>query len=154
MELNVYTDWWCIKNPWGKWAYCFYIVETKEFWFWISESTTNNVMELSAIKGATDYIINTSFIVPSLQVNYHSDSQYALWVISGTMKPSVSRDLIRNIQTAMHEFEDVSFNRVKAHWDNPYNIFCDEVCTILMKWENPESYISRFLELIDNYTTS
>ena len=145
MIIDIYTDWWCIKNPWWKWSFAFFIKENNGFWFWTSEETTNNLMELYWIKSAIDYVIYNNSDISDMELNIYSDSKYALWVIWWTMKAKVHRSLISTIQRSTHGFKSVTLNYVKWHSWNEYNEFCDSVCSILLEWWNPESYISSFI---------
>ena len=84
------------------------------------DKTTNNRMELSAIINGCKQLEDGSY------VTVFSDSQYALYVLSGKWKATKNTDLI-----AQHEADKkrlhIAYEWVKGHDGNKYNEICDKM---------------------------
>lgn len=88
-------------------------------------STTNNVAELMAIKVGLEHVRN-----PRLPVVVYTDSRYALGVLTGEYRPRKNQALIREIHAVMERFEDLRFEWVKGHADNPLNERVDALANL------------------------
>ena len=83
---------------------------------------TNNVAELTAILRALQTVKDRK-----RRVVVHSDSEYAIGVLTKNWKPKKNKELIASIRRLMAEFADLSFVKVAGHAGNPDNERCDEL---------------------------
>ena len=82
--------------------------------------TTNNRMELMAVIAAFERLNK------SCDVTVHSDSQYAIGVLSGQMKAKKNLNLIERYKQ-VSDGKDVSFKWVRGHNGNHWNEVCDQM---------------------------
>jgi ribonuclease HI len=80
---------------------------------------TNNVAELTAISFALDVL--EPAVPKEYVVIIHTDSQYSIGVITGTMKAKKNVELIASIQAKVKRWPNVNFQWVKGHNGNPLN---------------------------------
>lgn len=81
---------------------------------------TNNFAEMLAIISAVNWVpIGAS-------VKVHSDSQYAIGVLSGQMKAKKNLNLVERYRQ-VSESKDVSFEWVRGHSGNHWNEVCDKM---------------------------
>ena len=134
-EVVIYTDGACSGNPgpggWG--TILMYKGNQKEI-FGGKESTTNNVMELTAV---LEGLKQLKF---PCKVKIYSDSAYVVnaftqkwifgWIKNGwktsNKEPVKNKELWESLYelTKVHQVE---FIKVKGHSDNVYNNRCDEL---------------------------
>ena len=90
-------------------------------------NTSNNRMEILAIMSAV------ASIPEEAQVTIHSDSQYAIYTLTGRWKAKTNIDLIQKYRELAKK-RVVSFVWVKGHNGNMYNEMVDELCTQAMDY--------------------
>ena len=107
-------------------------------------NTTNNKMELTAAIKALHAL---SLIDGGRQskVEVYTDSQYVVkgvnewsskWVANDFHKVK-NADLWKTLLSLIKTFKDISFNWVRGHSDNVWNIEVDSLCNAVMdNWEN------------------
>ncbi len=132
-HIEVYTDGACKGNPgeaalgvvlrWGP-----HHRELRQF----LGVTTNNVAELMAIKVGLEQVKK-----PELPVRLHTDSRYALGVLTGEYKARKNQALIREIQGQMERFTDLRFEWVKGHAGLPLNERVDELANLAISERHP-----------------
>ncbi len=84
--------------------------------------TTNNVAELTAILRALEAIRD-----PNRPVFVHTDSEYAIGVLTRDWKPKKNRELIARIRRLLARFPEIRFVKVAGHSGDPDNERCDEL---------------------------
>jgi ribonuclease HI len=84
--------------------------------------STNNIAELSAIKTALTEIKNRE-----LPVIIHTDSSYALGLLSKNWKPKKNQELVASIKSIMKEFKTIAFEKVKGHSGIKGNEIADQL---------------------------
>jgi len=142
MELNIYTDGACSQgaattNQEGGWG--MYVVEGDVRLYGAAQSTTNNIMEMTAFLRALNYATN----YPANIINIYSDSAYILncfkqkwyvnWEKNGwrnakkqPVKNQVLWELILKIKRELEAKGKVlNFIKVKAHSTDKYNNIAD-----------------------------
>ena len=123
--IVVYTDGACSGNPgpagWG--VLLRYEGHSRELSGFLGEST-NNVAELWAIQEALMAVRD-----PRKPVMIHTDSTYALGVLSKGWKPRANRELVTNIRELLEGFSNVRFTKVPAHSGVPGNERADALAT-------------------------
>lgn len=130
-KVEIYTDGGCSPNPGkGKWAFA---ITEDEYKKGGSESTTNNIMEMTAIIEAIGYAKHE---FPNHQIIIYSDSQYCVngftsWMHSWQKKGwKKKKGEIMNLDLWKVLFEikeDVVLKWVKGHNGNPMNEFVDSL---------------------------
>lgn len=86
-------------------------------------NASNNIAELMAIKCALEYIDNGTYAC------VHSDSQYAIGVLTGQMNAKKNKELIQDILDLIKQKKlKIKFEWVKGHSGNKYNEMCDTLC--------------------------
>lgn len=110
-KLIIYAGGGSRPNPWdaGIGVIMMYGGRTLEIWEYIGEST-NNVAELTAILRALENIKNKS--VPTI---IYSNSDYAIGVLTGRMKPKKNLELIERIQIEMRKCWELQLLKGQAH---------------------------------------
>jgi ribonuclease HI len=83
---------------------------------------TNNIAELTAILKALQMVKT-----PEVPVVIHTDSQYALGVLSLGWKARENKMLIGQIIEEMKRFRSLSFVKVEGHADVPLNNLADKL---------------------------
>lgn len=139
-EVELYSDWWAVPNPWRWWYWvilCYKWIK-KEFskGFKIS---TNNRMELTGV------IVGLSKLTTFSKVQVFTDSQYTInwiekwwaekwkkndWFRTKTEK-AVNYDLWEQLLVLVKK-HNVKFNWVKWHNGHIENERCDELATIAL----------------------
>ena len=129
--MDLYTDWWCSKNPWWYGAYAYYCQ-----WLDISgsgfrNSTTNNRMELMGIYCWLLAVLESWYIWP---LTVYSDSQYAINTAQWKWKAKMNRELVNSIMRLIDDmaYNTITFEWVKWHSGNTWNEIVDEMCTHTM----------------------
>lgn len=124
--IVAYTDGGASPNPGpaGSGILLMFGEHTLEIWEYLGNST-NNVAELNAILIALNNIKN-----PTLPVLLYSDSNYALGVLSGRMKPKQNLDLIEKIRIRMKDFSNLQMLKVKAHIGIAHNEHVDRLAAL------------------------
>lgn len=124
--IVVYTDGGASPNPGpgGLGVLLIFGEHKLELWEFY-EHTTNNVLELTAIRRALQRIHNKT-----LPVIIHSDSAYAIGVLTGSMKAKLNKELIAEIQSEMAEFTNLQLRKVRAHVGVQYNEHVDQLCQL------------------------
>ena len=121
--LIIHTDGSCFGNP-GP-AGIGIVMEwkgtTKEISKYLGEGT-NNIAELTAIEVALQQVKNRR--VP---VRVHTDSAYAIGVLSEGWKVNENRELVARIQALMRDFSDLAFVKVRGHAGVPGNERVDQL---------------------------
>lgn len=121
--VEVFTDGACQGNP-GPCSYGFLIrfgPHYKEVFQYLGHGT-NNIGELMAIKAALETIRR-----PDLTVKVHTDSSYAIGVLTKNWKAKANRELIESIKNIMCPFDDLKLVKVKGHSGHPLNDRADEL---------------------------
>lgn len=134
-EITIYTDGACSGNPGpGGWGAILMMRENKKEISGGSESTTNNIMELTAVIEAL------KLLKRPCKVNIYSDSAYVVnafiqkWIYGWMKKnwktangePVKNKELWEELY-GLTKIHDVTFNKVKGHSDNEFNNRCDEL---------------------------
>lgn len=142
-EVEIYSDWWAVPNPWV-WGYGVimqYKWIKKEFYQWF-KMTTNNRMELLWV------ITGLSKLKWKSKVHIFTDSQYTInWISKWWAKKwrdnnwfrtksekAVNYDLWEKLLD-LTEKHEVEFTWVKWHNWHIENERCDELATLAMSWE-------------------
>lgn len=122
-HIEVYTDGACTGNPGpaGLGVVLRFGPYHREIHQYLGLAT-NNIAELTAIKVALEAIKN-----PRKKVLVHTDSQYAIGVLTGAYKAKKNQDLIRDIQRLMRGFDDLQLVKVAGHSGIPQNERVDEL---------------------------
>lgn len=134
-DVTIFTDGACSGNPGpGGWGSILIFNDTKKEISGGNPSTTNNIMELTAVVEALKLLKHPC------KVNIYSDSAYVVnafeqkwiygwikknWKTSGN-EPVKNKELWQKLYdfTKIH---DITFNKVKGHSDNELNNRCDEL---------------------------
>jgi ribonuclease HI len=134
-EVIIFTDGACSGNPGpGGWGSILIFNDTKKEISGGNPSTTNNIMELTAVVEALKLLKHPC------KVNIYSDSAYVVnafeqkwiygwikknWKTSGN-EPVKNKELWQQLYdfTKIH---DITFNKVKGHSNNELNNRCDEL---------------------------
>ena len=124
--IVAYTDGGASPNPGpaGSGVLLMYGEHSLEIWEYLGNST-NNVAELNANLIALNNIKN-----PSLPVLLYSDSNYAIGVLTGRMKPKQNLDLIEKIRIRMNDFPNLQLLKVKAHIGITHNEHVDRLVAL------------------------
>lgn len=95
----------------------------KELSAYLGEAT-NNIAELTAIQMALRALKRHD-----LPIYLHTDSSYAIGVLSQNWKPKLNTELILAIKTDMAKFGELHFVKVKGHAGDPLNERADKLAT-------------------------
>lgn len=139
-NIEIYTDGSCLKNP-GQGAWCYLIIDhTNKKTYTATEfeiNTTNNQMEMKACLWALQKITQLNLL--DHQINLYTDSQYLKnginqWIfnwkknnwLTSNKEPVKNQDLWNKIDCLNCKIKP-NWHWVKAHSDNYFNNFVDEV---------------------------
>jgi ribonuclease HI len=121
--IVVYADGACSGNP-GPAGVGVVVVEgenVRELSAYLGEGT-NNIAELTAVLLAAEAIEQKS--VP---VRFHTDSQYAIGVLTKGWKAKANVALIAKVKAALVPFQDLQMIHVRGHSGVPLNERADEL---------------------------
>jgi ribonuclease HI len=121
--LVIHTDGSCFGNPGpaGIGVTLEWKGHVKEISRYLGEGT-NNIAELTAIRVALEEVRHRD--VP---VRLHTDSAYAIGVLSEGWRAKENRELVASIQALMREFGDLQFVKVRGHSGHPENERVDQL---------------------------
>jgi len=121
--ITIYTDGACSGNPGpaGIGVVLRYKGKRKEISRYIGLAT-NNVAELEAIRTALTAVKKRDY-----PVVLHSDSTYALGVLTKGWKARQNVDLVEEIRGLIATFKRLRFVKVKGHAGNPDNELADRL---------------------------
>jgi len=127
-QITIYTDGGCKHNPgpMGIGVVMEYKGRTKLYSENLGQGT-NNIAELTAIFRALQ-LMKTK----TIPVIIHTDSKYAIGVLTGMYKAKKNQELIAQIRAFMQEFSSIRFKKVKGHAGIPGNEMVDELATRAM----------------------
>ncbi len=140
-KIIIYTDGACSGNPGkGGWGALLMFGSSIREISGFSPATTNNRMELSAAIEALEALKEPC------EVHLYSDSSYLVNAINegwlkrwtaNSWKTSAKKN-VENIDLwqkilKLLRLQDVTFQKVKGHSDNPYNNRCDELARQAIK---------------------
>ncbi len=127
--IDIYTDGASSGNPGpaGIGVVLSYGAKQKEISRYIGHGT-NNIAELEAIRTALETLKTTN-----LPVRLHTDSSYALGVLTSGWKARKNQDLIASIKKRMAQFAHLEFVKVKGHAGHPGNERADQLATSAIK---------------------
>ena len=119
----IHTDGSCFGNPGpaGIGVLLEWKGATKEISRYLGEGT-NNIAELTAIRVALEQVKNRR-----LPVRVHTDSAYAIGVLSEGWRVNENRELVASIQALMREFTDLRLIKVRGHAGDPRNERVDQL---------------------------
>ena len=134
-KIIIYTDWSCLGNPGPGWWACLLKFKDKEKSFsWWKKETTNNQMELTALIKALEQIKTNEY-----PLEIWTDSKYVLdWITkwiknwkknnwkTSNKQDVKNKELWQKLDNLMGNF-NTEIHWVKAHADNKYNNFVDEL---------------------------
>ena len=128
-DYIIYTDGaYSQKNDEGAFAYV--ILDEKEniikWGAWKIEHETNNRAELKAIIAAIHHLPDDAH-----RVKVISDSQYALYTLSGKWSRNANTDLFDafdNVVLRRRADIEITYEWVKGHNGNRFNEMCDAMC--------------------------
>lgn len=113
----VWTDGGCSPNP-GPGGIGVVVIEgaeRREVAEYLGNST-NNICELTAIQRGLELVTD-----PTRPILVHSDSEYAIGVLSKNWKAKANVQLVADIRALLEQFPDVRFVKVLAHSGIPDN---------------------------------
>ena len=140
-EVIIYTDGACSGNPGpGGWGAILMMGENKKEISGGNKSTTNNIMELTAVIEAL------KLLKRPCKVELYSDSAYVVnaflqnwilgWIKNGwknSNKEDVKNKKLWQELISLTKTHNVAFHKVKGHADNKYNNRCDELARNAIK---------------------
>lgn len=109
------------------------------------EDATNNIAELKAIQLGLYMLIKSAVNFKKIDmskvktITIHSDSTYAIGVVSGSMSPTTNLTYINEVKVQLDRvskfFPNVTlkFDHVKGHAGDKYNEMCDKMAKNKMK---------------------
>lgn len=118
---NIYVDGSCSPNP-GKGGSAALWIEGKIGLLHAERMTTQNTMELNSIYNAL-YLIRV-YLKPGESVTIHSDSTYAIGMVTGSMVNRTGRtdvEGIRELYTKIRKDYHLNIVKVHAHSGDTYN---------------------------------
>jgi ribonuclease HI len=121
--IKAWTDGACFGNPGPSAAGALlrFKKREKELRLYLGEGT-NNTAELEAIRLALLAIKDRT-----LPVDLHTDSAYALGVLTLGWRPKVNREMVTEIRELVQSFEDLRIIKVKGHAGVEENERVDEL---------------------------
>lgn len=129
-SLTVYTDGACTGNP-GPAGLGVVVVVDKDGHEELSEflgAGTNNIAELTAIERALDLTVDNT-----QPVRIHTDSKYAIGVLTQGWKAKANRELIAGILAKLQVRRGISLVYVPGHAGVPLNERADELARLAIK---------------------
>lgn len=147
-DYVIYTDGGCCNTSvYGEGGSAYVILHNNEIFARNSKGfirTTNNRMEMLAILSAVNALPDNSSCL------IHSDSQYAINVLSGFWKAKTNTDLVNSFREKIKEknIKQIQFKWVKGHNGNIYNEMVDSMCTneiekIVAKYNLPKNRFTK-----------
>jgi ribonuclease HI len=126
-RIKIYTDGSCLKNPGGKGGYGFLILSKdgdEIQGFGHSPSTTNNIMELTAVIEAIKYYKK----IDKKQTKFHivSDSKYVINCAKGEWQRKKNKEVWERYDKYA-KGKDITFTWVKGHSGDKYNEIVDKL---------------------------
>lgn len=136
-KVLIYTDGACSGNPGpGGWGTILIYKEHKKEFSGGSKSTTNNIMEMTAVIEALKKLKNPC----NFEIEVYSDSAYVVnafnngWIYNwrknnwktASKEPVKNRELWEEMYSLIENL-NIKFIKVKGHSDNEYNNRCDEL---------------------------
>ena len=149
-NIIVYTDGSCLGNP-GPGAWAFLAVESDEIVYEKFGSelyTTNNRMEMTAILEALKYLQKK---YSKYEINLFSDSNLIIQTLNQGWKRKANLDLWKEIDLTRSKL-NITYNWVKAHHQDVYNIRCDELAQASAR--SAQTRIQKHPELLKNIDTN
>jgi ribonuclease HI len=121
--ICIYTDGACSGNPGpaGIGIVMRHNGHEKEISRYIG-TATNNIAELEAIRTALAMVRNLK-----IPVLIHTDSSYALGILSKGWKAKQNLELVAEIRRLMDQFDDLRLIKVKGHAGHPDNERADQL---------------------------
>ena len=121
--VHIYTDGACSGNPGpaGLGVVMIYKGHRKELSRYLGEAT-NNIAELRAIEEGLKAITNRG-----LPVVVHTDSNYALGLLTKGWKAKENKELVARIRSLASTFKNLRFEKVKGHSGCPENERADRL---------------------------
>jgi ribonuclease HI len=98
---------------------------------------TNNIAELSAILEAAQAIED-----PARPVRIHTDSQYAIGVLSKGWKAKANQELVASVKQALARLRDLELIYVPGHSGVPLNERADALAVQAVKSESTSGWIT------------
>lgn len=137
LNVDLYTDGACSGNPGpGGWGFVLMCKSKEKRMSGYSESTTNNIMELTAV------IEGVKAINKPCNLSIYSDSAYVCnafnqnWIenwqkngFKNSQKKEVANKELWLELINILEKHNYKFVKVKGHADNEYNNICDSLAT-------------------------
>lgn len=135
MKYTIYTDGaYSRQHDEGAFAYVILNYENAEIERKAYKITkeTNNRAELKAIIAAVNRLPDDAS-----EVCIYSDSQYALYTLSGAWKRNSNLDLFKVWDKVLEKKNNVviEYNWVKGHNGNVYNELCDQLCNDILGYD-------------------
>lgn len=121
--IEIYTDGACSGNPGPSGIGVVIITDNKydEFGRYIGNAT-NNIAEVTAIKIALENIRERN-----IDIIIHSDSMYAINVLTGKWRVNSNKELIFETRKLISEFMSIKFKHVRGHSGNKHNERADRL---------------------------
>ena len=146
-DYVIYTDGGCCNTSvYGEGGSAYVILQNGKIFAKNSKGfikTTNNIMELLAIASSVNALPKGS------RALIHSDSQYAIKVLSGVWKAKTNQKQISLFQDIVRTKElEISFKWVRGHNGDYYNEMVDSMCTaeiekIVAKYNLPKDRFTK-----------
>ena len=125
MTLQVWTDGSCLGNP-GPGGWAFYIPDRTYHKVGGASLTTNNRMELQAVREAMRYGLNSEG-----PLVVWSDSLWAINCSTRLWTPKIHLDLFEDIWTMWSGYSSqrrsITLNHVRGHSNSPQNNYVDRM---------------------------
>ena len=121
--IAVWTDGACTGNP-GPAGIGVVVIENgqrRELSEYLGDAT-NNIAELTAIERGLELVTD-----PTKAIYVHSDSAYAIGLLSKDWKAKANVELVARIRDLLLGFPDVHWVKVPGHAGVPENERCDEL---------------------------
>ena len=94
---------------------------------------TNNIAELTAIFRVLQRVSDTA-----APLRIHTDSSYAIGVLTRGWKAKVNQQLIADIRRALSRFSNCELIKVKGHAGNPDNELVDKLANSAARTQKPQ----------------